>query len=136
MKKIKIISVLSILSCLWMLYCISSCDDKDSLAVQGNIEGTVTDYKTGQAVSGVMVDIVSNNSTTFIKQTRQTGNNGKFSFKNIEAGDYKLSFSRSGYSENNQDVRVFADQTVPCDIALRPLEESAVSNQSPVALGF
>jgi hypothetical protein len=90
---------------------------------KGNIEGTVTDFVTRQAISGVMVDIVSNGNTAFVKQSRQTGNDGKFSFKDIRVGDYKLSFSCSGYAENNQDVRVSANQTVSSDITLTPQGE-------------
>jgi hypothetical protein len=80
----------------------------------------VTDFETTQAISGVMVDIVANANTTFAKQSRQTGNDGKFAFKDLEAGNYKLSFSRSGYLENNQDVNILAGQTASSDVRLTP----------------
>ncbi|MDR1226064.1 MAG: leucine-rich repeat protein [Prevotellaceae bacterium] len=98
-----------------------SCADNEPIGIIGNIEGTVTDYETTQAIPGVMVDIVANASTTFAKQSRQTGNDGKFAFKDLEAGNYKLSFSRSGYLENNQDVNLIAGQTVSSDVRLTPV---------------
>ncbi|MDR1023036.1 MAG: leucine-rich repeat protein [Prevotellaceae bacterium] len=107
---------------------VCGCQEKDALQVTGNIEGTVTDYETTQAIPGVMVDIVANAGTTFAKQSRQTGNDGKFAFKDLEAGNYKLSFSRSGYSENNQDVNLIAGQTVSSDVRLTPASPFKVQN--------
>ena len=111
-----------------------SCEEKDPLVVQGNIEGTVTDFETRQPVSGVLVDIVSNSSTTFVKQSRQTGNDGKYSFKDLEEGNYKLSFSRSGYLVNNVDVKVTAGQTVSSDITMQP--DKNIISVSPETLNF
>ena len=142
MKKFKIVAALSIAGCLGM----TSCDDGKDKPLPGNIEGTVSSYETGQAIRDVMVDIVSNSATTFIKQSRKTGSDGKFSFKNVEAGDYKLSFSRDGYLEDNKDVHVGAGQTVSSDIALRTKVEtppevstegySDVSQNSATVRGF
>lgn len=99
---------------------LGGCQEPEVLQVTGYIEGTVTDYETTQSIAGVMVDMVSNSSTTFAKQSRQTGNDGKFAFKDLEAGSYKLSFSRSGYLENSKDVTIIAGQTVSSDVALTP----------------
>jgi hypothetical protein len=116
------------------LLCLPSCAGDDPINVTGNIEGTVTDYESTQAISGVMVDIVANANTTFAKQSRQTGNDGKFAFKDLEAGSYKLSFSRSGYLENNQDVNILAGQTVSSDVRLSPASPFKV--QSGVLMSY
>ncbi|MDR1682053.1 MAG: carboxypeptidase regulatory-like domain-containing protein [Candidatus Symbiothrix sp.] len=97
-----------------------SCEEEKPLVVTGNIEGTVSDFETTIAIPAVVVDIVSNSSTTFIQQSRQTGNDGKFSFKDIEAGNYKLSFSRSGYNTNSINVNVAAGSTASADVTLSP----------------
>jgi hypothetical protein len=134
MKKIKFISALSILACLWMLYYISSCTEKDPLAVQGNIEGTVADVETSQSISGVSVTIVANSSTTFVEQSKITGTDGKFSFKNIEAGSYKLSFSKEGYEDNSKNINLTAGQTSSSDVMLKPIKP--VLHVSTVLLDF
>jgi hypothetical protein len=121
-------STIALLVCLATGALQPSCTPEDPMLVTGNMEGTVTDYETTQAIAGVMVDIVANASTTFAKQSRQTGNDGKFAFKDLEAGNYKLSFKRSGYQENNQDVTLVAGQTVSSDILLTPASPFKVTS--------
>ena len=119
---------------IFFFVCFFSCQENKPLEVTGYIEGTVTDFDTREAISGVMVDIVSNSNTTFVKQSRQTGADGKFSFKDLEEGNYKLSFSRSGYNSNNIDVKVAAGQTVSSDISLQPNKN--ILSVTPQTLDF
>jgi hypothetical protein len=100
-------------------FIVQACKDKESLDVIGNITGTVKDFNTNKGLSGVMVDIVSNAKTSFVKQSIETDNDGGYGFNDIEAGNYKASFSRSGYVDNSQDVNVLAGQTVSCDATLQ-----------------
>jgi hypothetical protein len=123
MKKVKFISILGILACLWMLS-YTSCKEKDPLVVQGNIEGTAVDAETSQAIPGVNVTIVANSNTTFAEQSKITGDNGKFSFKDLEAGSYKLSFSKDGYEDNSKNVNLTAGQTSSSDVTLTPIKST------------
>jgi hypothetical protein len=120
MKKTTLSVVAAALMAAGALGYVQGCKEEEPITVTGYIEGTITDWETTQAVPGVMVDIVSNSSTTFAKQSRQTGDDGKFAFKDLEAGNYKLSFARSGYKENSKDVNVVAGQVVSCDVTLAP----------------
>ncbi|MDR0507363.1 MAG: carboxypeptidase regulatory-like domain-containing protein [Dysgonamonadaceae bacterium] len=112
---------------------LQSCEEKP-IEVKGNIEGTVTDAETANAISGVNVTIVSNSSTTFAEQSKQTGSDGKFSFKDLEAGSYKLSFSKNGYEDNSKNISLTAGQTSSGDVSLKPV--NPVLNVSTTMLDF
>ena len=116
------------------LIMIQACQEKDPVNVQGNIEGTVLDAETNQAVSGVNVNIVSNSSTTFAEQSKTTGSDGKFSFKDLEAGNYKLTFRKTGYTDNSKNIALSAGQTSSSDVSLSPIK-SAIS-VTPTLLDF
>jgi hypothetical protein len=104
------------------------------MVVLGNIEGTVVDAKTDQTISGVNVTVVANNNTTFVEQSKITGADGKFSFRDLEAGSFKLSFSKDGYEDNSKNVSVNAGQTGSSDVSLTPV--SPVLSVSTVLLDF
>jgi hypothetical protein len=119
MKKF-FLSMLSIAMATSILYMTSCCKDKSDQL--GYIEGTVSDFETGQAIPNVTVDIVSNGNTTFIKQIYATGNDGKFGFNAIEAGNYRLTFTKNGYDNNHKDVHLLPNYTVSCDVSLIPVK--------------
>ena len=116
------------------LIVIQSCKEEDPLNVQGNIEGTVLDAETNQAVSGVNVNIVSNSSTTFAEQSKTTGSDGKFSFKNLETGNYKLTFRKTGYTDNSKNIALGAGQTSSSDVLLTPVKSTI--SVTPLLLDF
>jgi hypothetical protein len=97
---------------------VQGCKDETPLTVTGEVCGTITDFKSKQALSGATVEIVSNANTTFTKQSRQTDIDGKYSFADLEEGNYKVLFSLLGYLANNKDVKIMAGQTVTCDVAM------------------
>jgi hypothetical protein len=103
---------------------VQSCESRE--AETGHIEGTVTDYETAQAIPYVTVTV------KLTGRDYQTGNDGKFFFKDIKAGGYTLLFSHSNYSENNGYVDVIKDQTVTRDITLT----KNVLSLSPTSLDF
>jgi hypothetical protein len=105
-----------------------SCQEEKPVTVTGNVEGTVTDFKTHQMLSDAVVEIISNANTTFITQSRQTDDNGHFNFTDIEEGNYKLSVTKSGYIANSQDVKVIAGQTISSDIALMTDPDFEIEN--------
>jgi hypothetical protein len=116
------------------LFYVQSCKEKDPLLVTGNIEGTVTDNETNQALSGAHVSIVSNSSTTFAEQSKTTGSDGKFSFKDLEAGSFKLNFSKEGYEDNSKNITLAAGQTSSSDVPLKPIKP--VLSVSAASLDF
>ncbi|MDR1226063.1 MAG: leucine-rich repeat protein [Prevotellaceae bacterium] len=95
-----------------------SCKENEPLSTVGHVEGTVTDFNTHKVLSDVTVDIVSKDNTAFAKQSRQTSEDGKFTFTDLEVDKYNVSFSKRNYGSNSKDVDVLAGQTVSCDAAL------------------
>ena len=79
------------------LLVIFSCEKDDPLVITGNIEGTINDIETNNVIQGTNVNLTTNGNSTFIEQSKTTGSDGKFSFKDLEAGSYKLSFKKEGY---------------------------------------
>jgi 5-hydroxyisourate hydrolase-like protein (transthyretin family) len=135
MKNRVVFSVLAIMFAVATgLTMMQSCQEKDPVSVQGNIEGTVLDSETGQAVSGVNVNIVSNSSTTFAEQSKTTGSDGKFSFKDLEAGSYKLTFRKTGYTDNSKNITLAAGQTSSSDVSLVPVKSTI--SVTPTLLDF
>jgi hypothetical protein len=133
MKHFTFISILGVLSCLWMLS-YTSCQEKDPLVVQGNIEGTIVDAETGQAISGVNVTIVANSNTTFSKQSKTTGNDGQFNFNDLEAGEYKLTFVKEGYEDNSKTIDLKGGQTSSGDVIMKSIKSSM--DVTPTLLDF
>jgi hypothetical protein len=118
---------------------LQSCQEKEPVDAIGNIEGSVYDIETTEAISGVVVRIYDPNSSFQIsggdsvvylweiyyygypfKQSRRTGNDGKFAFKDLTPGRYYLLFSKSGYNDHFQEVGLVAGQTVSSDVTLTP----------------
>ena len=104
------------------LLTMQACTEKTPANERGNIEGTVLDSETDQAISGVNVNLVSNSNTDFSEQSKTTGSDGKFSFKDLEAGSYKLNFRKSGYADNGKNVTLGAGQTGSSDVSLTPVK--------------
>jgi hypothetical protein len=82
----------------------------------------------------VAVDIVAKDNSTYIKQTLTTGNDGKFTVTDVEAGVYSLTFSVSGYAQTTKDVSVAAGRTVTANTTLSP--DKNVLSASPQTVDF
>ncbi len=83
----------------------------------GNISGKVTDSGSGIPLTGAVIHISNSLIAT------ATDLNGKFEFKNIQIGSYKLVFSFTGYKTMVQDVIVKEAIT---DTLTVTLKESAI----------
>lgn len=101
-------SILLVLS----LVMISSCSGalKEVTDYTGDISGTV--MCDDEPLSSVEVEITPGGSTVF------TNNYGSFSFSRIEAGTYKLSYSKDGYKSKTKSVVVKAGENANADISL------------------
>lgn len=94
----------------------------------GNLSGTVTDAKTGEALPGVNV---------IIKGTyygAATDFNGKFKINNISAGNYNVTISLIGYkSVEYTGIEIVSDKTKELDVKL---EETVLTlGQDVVVVG-
>ncbi|HEY0176715.1 MAG TPA: TonB-dependent receptor, partial [Pedobacter sp.] len=73
---------------------------EEPLFVDGSIKGTVTDSK-GISLPGVTVKLEGP-----ARQVRATDNNGAYSFSNLPAGDYTLTFSFLGFEKKTMQLTV------------------------------
>lgn len=108
---------------------LSSCTEEE--ITQGDIVGVVTDAINGtQPLSGVQVSILPNGAST------NTGSDGKFSFPQLEAGEYKIQFIKEGYETNTKSVTVVPGQVANADIQLTAVKQNALIQLSPSTLNF
>ena len=77
---------------------------EDEISTFGSISGTVRDNIDNEPLSGVRVDIIPGGTSVI------TGSNGVFSFRDMEAQDYTLNFSKEGYGSDTKKVTVVPGQ--------------------------
>jgi tetratricopeptide (TPR) repeat protein len=92
---------------------------------KGRIKGTVTDADTGNPLPGVLVSALSNDYGT--KFESKTGNKGTWSIGGLGSGNFKVTYSLSGYIEISQTIFVsqFAANNDPLIAKLEPVKTSA-----------
>ena len=132
MKTIRTYSVLFIITLLSVFY-FQYCEDK-STEVSGQIEGIVLDSETRDPIAEVNVSLVSNSDATFLEQRKFTDPEGKFSFSDLEEGNYKLSFQQDGYAGNSKNINVTVGNANAGNILLNPIK--AAFEVSPAFLDF
>lgn len=83
-----------------------------NLVPKSSIVGTVKDSESQNLLAGVTVKITPGGSSVV------TGNDGAFSFENLSAQEYTLSFTKSGYNSKDQKVTVSDGETKTVDVLL------------------
>lgn len=88
---------------------------KEDVVVTGSIFGTVTDFATGQPVGNVNVKLRPSGTTAL------TGSDGSYEFKELDAGNYSLMFSKAEYADLDDDfiVNLEAGKDVRRDVQIR-----------------
>jgi len=80
----------------------------------GSLSGTVTDARTGRAVSGAAVNILNTQFSAL------TDNQGKYLINNVPAGKYSIQASAAGYdAQVRKNIIVKAGSTVTVDLKLK-----------------
>lgn len=100
----------------------------DIVDITGSISGTVKDASNNTGIEGCHVTISPSNIS------KTTNSAGFFSFENLDAGAYSLSFSKDGYESQTKDLTVEAGRTANTDILLKPIEQAISVN--PTSLNF
>lgn len=86
---------------------------KEAAVTTGDIQGIVTESGNGNAsLAGVSVNILPEIAS------ETTGSNGHYSFHDLEAGSYKLQFTKQGFETDIKTVSVIAGQIANCDMQL------------------
>jgi hypothetical protein len=89
-----------------------SCSDNSTSPQTGNVQGTLTNKKTGAALANAL--ITSNPPTASIT----TNENGTFNLKEIDPGIYEINAVKDGYYSGSTSIKVTAGKTTECDIQL------------------
>ena len=108
----KLFYTLPLLAVLLMTAC-----EEELPETMGGIYGIVSNVETGEPVRGASVILSPGNQTTV------TGYDGHFEFSNLEAGQYKLQVSASGYNTNSRQITVIAGKEASGDMPLSPIAE-------------
>jgi hypothetical protein len=108
MRKLKIGSIFAfaLFSVLLM-----ACGGSDPVDVSGGIVGTVYDSN-NNPLQGVEMTL------TPLGKTTTTGQNGTYSFNDIDAGSYRVQARKSGYQEDTKSVNVSVGGNVTLDFHL------------------
>lgn len=120
MKKYRILYIICLLL-------IISCA-KDIIDLTSSIEGIVKDNVTSEPLQGVSITLSpSGKSAT-------TGNDGRYSFPELDAGNYSIEFSKVGYEANKKEVTVLAGKPMQVDAMLNKIANALIVN--PTSLNF
>ena len=120
MKKYRILYIICLLL-------IISCA-KDIIDLTSSIEGIVKDNVTSEPLQGVSITLSpSGKSAT-------TGNDGRYSFPELGAGNYSIEFSKVGYEANKKEVTVLAGKPMQVDAMLNKIANALIVN--PTSLNF
>lgn len=121
MKKIFLFfSVVAALLC-------SSCA-KEEPDVWGTISGVVKDAQSNQPIEGVKVTVTATGASQI------TNSDGQFTFDNLDATEYSLSFEKVGYFTLTQKVTVLAGETATAHVQMK--KNLLGINVSPSVLDF
>ncbi|MBA2459765.1 MAG: SusC/RagA family TonB-linked outer membrane protein [Gemmatimonadales bacterium] len=109
---------------------------KSALAQQGTIAGIVTDEATGDPLEAARVVLAGPN------RIEATNRDGRFTFRNVPAGNYQVRALRLGYRPRTDSAAVAPGETVALTFALTPspvqLDEivtTATGQQSRLEIG-
>jgi outer membrane receptor protein involved in Fe transport len=83
-------------------------------AYSQEIKGVVTDFKTGEPMTGATVMIKETSKVQYVQL------DGKFSFKNIKPGSYSLEITFTNYKTIEKPVSVIANKVSTLQVQLEP----------------
>lgn len=114
---------LSIFGVIILFLCMISCA-KDIVNINGTITGVVKDYDDGHLIQNCQVTLSPSGATSI------TSTDGQFVFSDLEPGTYTLTFSKSGYTDQNKSVTVTSGQSTDASITLKSKGAFALSDTS------
>lgn len=100
-----------ILLCFIVAFGIAACS-KTEYSVFSTLHGVVSDYQTGDPVSGVSV-ILSPSGTTKI-----TGNDGYFEFQELTPQQYTITVQKERYTTNRKSITAVSGENVEVNIPI------------------
>lgn len=119
----KLFYILPLFAALFLTAC-----EEELPETMGNIYGIVGDMETGEPIKGALIVLSPGNRSTV------TGNDGHFEFLNLEAAQYKIQVSASGYITNSRQITVLPGMSTSGDVMLR--QTTAQMSLSTESLDF
>ena len=95
---------------------------KQIVDMTGDIVGVVKDYSLGHALSNCQVTLSPTGKSTTTSQA------GAYEFKDLDPGDYIVSFSKVGYEEASAKVTLAAGKTMEASILLKAKAPVTISD--------
>lgn len=112
-KSGRILGLLSFLI-LFLLF-LTNCSTSDIIDPTGNLVGTVRNARTNEPVAGALVTLSPSGKSS------STGQDGRYQFMGIEAGEYHVQVSKSDYQSDNKTATVRNQgETTTLDFQLTP----------------
>ncbi len=111
MKK-RILLLLSVALSFASISIISGCDEVE-YTFYSTVNGTVYDFSTGEVLENVSVVLSPSNKTEF------TGEDGTFSFVDLDPAQYTIVFQKEGYVPERKMVNAITGETIQLDITLK-----------------
>ena len=90
----------------------ASCSSADDYEIFAKIQGTVTDYQTGEPLSNASVTLSPSGLS------KQTDVNGFYRFEELDAQQYTITVQKSGYQPNRKTITAISGETQRVDIQL------------------
>lgn len=88
---------------------------QDETTLFGSISGVVKDKITAEALVGVRVTITPGGDSSV------TGTDGNFQFKDLDAADYTISYTKDGYTSDSKKVTVLPGINRDASVTLEPI---------------
>lgn len=101
---------------------------QDETSTFGSISGIVKDKITAEVLAGVRVTITPGGDSSV------TGTDGSFQFKDLDAADYTITYTKEGYTSDSKKVTVSPGMNRDASVNLDPIVP--VLNVYPASLDF
>lgn len=84
--------------------------------IYSTIRGKVIDYVTGDPLSNVSIVLSPSNTT------KTTNSDGSYNFENLDAGQFTLSFQKSGYYPDKKTITAISGEIMEVNVLLKQIE--------------
>ena len=106
-----------------------SCGTSDPVDISGNIVGIVYDSEKNEPLQGVSMTL------TPLGKTTTTSQSGFYSFKDIDAGVYRVQANKAGYQEDSKNINVNIGDNATLDFHLMPSAAGLQVSQETLDFG-
>jgi len=82
-----------------------------------SISGTISDYESGEPIPNASITMLPG------PMTQLSGQDGTFTFSDLDEGQYTFSVQKNGYQPNRKTVSAISGETVEITIQLQKISE-------------